>query len=142
MTFYKELEKIFPYLKSIRKLKGYLSIDIEISQNWKIPKKFTIEGKVVEQENSQPNMRLISFVSGFNDDEVSKTINNLKSIIDYNKELEEKEILFVNKVEELKRIFEKQNLDKLQNLKFDIKEFNLNLENDEQTEKSDGVVTE
>ena len=142
MTFYKELEKIFPYLKSIRKLKGYLSVDIEISQNWKIPKKFTIEGKVVEQENSQPNMRLISFVTDFSDDEVSKTINNIKSIIDYNKELEEKEILFVNKVEELKRIFEKQNLDKLQNLKFDIKEFNLNLENDEQTEKSDGVVTE
>lgn len=142
MTFYKELEKIFPYLKSIRKLKSYLSVDVEISQNWKIPKKFTIEGKVVEQENSQPNMRLISFVTDFSDDEVSKTINNIKSIIEYNKELEEKEILFVNKVEELKRIFEKQNLDKLQNLKFDIKEFNLNLENDEQTKKSDGVVTE
>ncbi len=89
MTFFKELEKIFPYLKSIRKLKGYLSIDVEISQNWKIPKKFTIEGKVVEQENSQPNMRLISFVSEFDEKELSTTVNNIKSIIDYNKELEE-----------------------------------------------------
>ena len=108
MTFFKELEKIFPYLKSIRKLKGYLSIDVEISQNWKIPKKFTIEGKVVEQENPQPNMRLISFVSEFDEKELSTTVNNIKSIIDYNKELEEKEVLFVNKVEELKKIFEKQ----------------------------------
>jgi len=123
MTFYKELEKVFPYMKSIRKLKGYLSIDVEISQNWKIPKKFTIEGKVVEQE-------------------VSKTINNIKSIIDYNKELEEKEVLFINKVEELKKIFEKQNLDKLQTLKFDIKEFNLTVEDEDQTGKPDGVVTE
>lgn len=142
MTFYKELEKVFPYMKSIRKLKGYLSIDVEISQNWKIPKKFTIEGKVVEQENPQPNMRLISFVSDFNEQEVSKTINNIKSIIDYNKELEEKEVLFINKVEELKRIFEKQNLDKLQTLKFDIKEFNLTVEDEDQTGKPDGVVTE
>ena len=142
MTFFKELEKIFPYLKSIRKLKGYLSIDVEISQNWKIPKKFTIEGKVVEQENSQPNMRLISFVSEFDEKELSTTVNNIKSIIDYNKELEEKEVLFVNKVEELKKIFEKQNLDKLQTLKFDIKEFNLKLEDEEQTGKPDGVVTE
>jgi hypothetical protein len=142
MTFFKELEKIFPYLKSIRKLKGYLSIDVEISQNWKIPKKFTIEGKVVEQENSQPNMRLISFVSEFDEKELSTTVNNIKSIIDYNKELEEKEVLFVNKVEELKKIFEKQNLDKLQTLKFDIKEFNLKLEDEDQTGKPDGVVTE
>ena len=142
MTFFKELEKIFPYLKSIRKLKGYLSIDVEISQNWKIPKKFTIESKVVEQENPQPNMRLISFVSEFDEKELSTTVNNIKSIIDYNKELEEKEVLFVNKVEELKKIFEKQNLDKLQTLKFDIKEFNLKLEDEDQTGKPDGVVTE
>jgi len=142
MTFFKELEKIFPYLKSIRKLKGYLSIDVEISQNWKIPKKFTIESKVVEQENSQPNMRLISFVSEFNEKELSITVNNIKSIIDYNRELEEKEVLFVNKVEELKKIFEKQDLNKLQSLKFDIKEFNLQLEDEDETGKPDGVVAE
>ena len=142
MTFFKELEKIFPYLKSIRKLKGYLSIDVEISQNLKIPKKFTIDGKVVEQENSQPNMRLISFVSEFNEKELSITVNNIKSIIDYNRELEEKEVLFVNKVEELKKIFEKQDLNKLQSLKFDIKEFNLQLEDEDETGKPDGVVAE
>jgi hypothetical protein len=142
MTFYKEIEKIFPYMKSIRKLKGYLSIDIEIPNGWKIPKKFTTEGKVVEQENSQPNMRLISFVSDFKDVDVSNTITNIKSIIDYNKELEDKEVLFINKVEELKKIFEKQNLDKLQTLKFDIKEFNLQLEDEDQTGKQNDVVTE
>ena len=142
MTFYKELEKIFPYLKSIRKLKTYMSIDIEIPQNWKIPKKFTIDGKVVEQEKPQPNMRLISFVSDFNEEDVTTTINNIKSIIDYNKELEEKEVLFINKVEELKKIFEKQNLDKLHTLKFDIKEFNLKVEDEDQTGKPDGVVVE
>lgn len=142
MTFYKQIEKIFPYLKSVRKLKTYLSFDIEIPATWKIPKKYIIQDKVVEQEKAQQNMRLFSFVSEFNEDDVSTTIGNIKSIIEYNKELEEKELLFINKVEELKKIFEKQNLDKLQTLKFDIKEFNLTIEDEEQTGKPDGVVTE
>jgi hypothetical protein len=142
MTFFKQIEKIFPYLKSVRKLKNYLSFDIEIPQTWKIPKKFVIQDKVVEQEKAQPNMRLFSFVSDFNEDEVTTTISNIKAIIEYNKELEEKEVLFVNKVEELKKIFEKQNLDKLQTLKFDIKEFNLGIEDEDETGKPDGVVAE
>jgi hypothetical protein len=138
MTFYNEIEKIFPYLKSIRKLKSYLSFDIELPNNWKIPKKFTIEGKVVEQEKSNPGTKLISFVSEFNEDEITITTNNIRSIIDYNKELEEKEVLFVNKVEELKRIFEKQNLNKLQQLTFDIKEYNLtqNIDDEEQRDET------
>jgi hypothetical protein len=53
MTFYKQIEKIFPYLKSVRKLKTYLSFDIEIPSSWKIPKKFIIQDKVVEQEKAQ-----------------------------------------------------------------------------------------
>ena len=53
-----------------------------------------------------------------------------------------KEVLFINKVEELKKIFEKQNLDKLQTLKFDIKEFNLTIEDEDQEGRHEGVVTE
>jgi hypothetical protein len=140
MTFYKEVEKIFPYLKSIRKLKTYLSFDVELPNAWKIPKKFIIEGKVVEQEKSNPGTKLISFVSDFNEDEITLTTNNIRSIINYNKELEEKEVLFVNKVEELKRIFEKQNLDKLQNLTFDIKEYKLAQEIDDEEQRDEDPV--
>ena len=52
--------------------------------------------------------------------------------------MEEKEVLFVNKVEELKRIFEKQNLNKLQQLTFDIKEYNLtqNIDDEEQRDET------
>ena len=44
--------------------------------------------------------------------------------------MEEKELLFANKVKELKEIFEKQNLDNLQKLEFDIKEYNLSIDED------------
>jgi hypothetical protein len=140
MTFYKEIEKIFPYLKSIRKLKTYLSFDVELPISWKIPKKYAAEGKVVEQEKSNPGTKLYSFVSEFNEDEINTTTNNIKAIIDYNKELEEKEVLFVNKVEELKRIFEKQNLDKLQKLTFDIKEYNLGQEIEDEEKRDEDPV--
>lgn len=141
MTFYKEIEPLFPYLKSIRKLKTYLSFDIEIPASWKIPKKFTIEGKVVEQEKTTTELRLLSFISDFNEDETNLTISNIKGLVEYNKEIEQKQVLFVNKVEELKKIFEKQDLDKLQSLKFEINQFNLDIE-DERERNSDEVVIE
>jgi hypothetical protein len=141
MTFYKEVELIFPYLKSIRKLKTYLSFDVEIPTGWKIPKKYIIEGKVVEQEKNSNDVRLISFVSDFNEEETNLTISNIKGIIEYNKEIEQKQLLFANKVEELKKIFEKQDLDKLQTLKFELNQFNLDI-GDEEQRNSDEVVTE
>lgn len=141
MTFYKETELVFPYLKSIRKLKTYLSFDIEIPTTWKIPKKYVIDGKVVEQEKPTTDFRLISFVSDFNEEDTNLTISNIKGIIEYNKEIEQKQLLFANKVEELKQIFERQDLDKLQTLKFEINQFKLNIE-DEGERNSDEVVNE
>ena len=84
MSLFSEFSTLFPYLQSVRKLKNYLSFDVEISTTWKIPKKFVIEGKVVEQEKPTTDLRLISFVSDFNEDETNLTISNIKGIIEYN----------------------------------------------------------
>ena len=143
MSFYKEIEKIIPYMKSIRKLKTYLSFDIEFTSHWKILKKYAQEGKVVEQEATSKEVRLISFVSSTEEIDTSQTISNIVSIIEYNKELEEKERLFQNKVNELKQIFDKQGLDKLQSLKFELREFKLNGDDDDEEQRNpDPVVTE
>ena len=122
MNFYKDLQKIFPYLKSVRKLKTYLAFDVEFSDKWKIPKKFVDEETLLENESTETGKRFFSFVSTFNEEEVEKIFNNLRNIIKYNKEREEKDKLFQTKVNELKSIFEKQNLDNLQALKFEISE--------------------
>jgi hypothetical protein len=140
MSFYTEIEKIVPYMKSIRKLKTYLCFDIEFPTHWKILKKYAPDGKVMEQENNGEN-RLLSFVSEIGQEEISKIIQNIRHIIDYNKELEEKERLFQNKVNELKQIFDKQGLDKLQSLKFELREFNLG-DDDEEQRNTDPVVAE
>lgn len=139
MTFFKEIELIYPYLKSIRKLKEYLSFDVQFPVKWKIPKKFTIEGKFVTQEKQIEGTNLVSFIAELNESEVNKTVDNIKSIVEFNKEIEQKEKLFSNKVEELKKIFEAQDIGKLQTLKFEINEFNLDIKDEGQTE-SDKLV--
>jgi len=139
MTFFKEIELIYPYLKSIRKLKEYLSFDVQFPVKWKIPKKFTIEGKFVTQEKQTEGTNLVSFIAELNESEVNKTVENIKSIVEFNKEIEQKERLFSNKVEELKKIFEAQDIGKLQTLKFEINEFNLDIKDEGQTE-SDKLV--
>lgn len=120
MAIYKDLEGLFEYLLSIRKLKTYLSFDLELPNHWKIPKRFAKEDKVVEINSKNENTRGFSFVSSFNEDELEETLNSIRNIISYNKEIELKEELLKQKIVELKRIFETKDLDHLKSLKFDV----------------------
>jgi uncharacterized protein (DUF2344 family) len=117
---YNELKDIFEYLVSVRKLKNYLTVDIEFPNHWKIPKKYVQEDKIIENKKVNENKRFFSFVSEFNEDVLNKTVENIKNIIAYNKEIEMKESLLKQKIDELKKIFEKEKLESLQLLKFDI----------------------
>ena len=108
MSLFKEFTILFPYLQSVRKLKTYLSFDIEFPDNWKLPKKYVNEEKVVENDKSKQGFRFFSFVSEFDEKSVDEIISNIKNIIAYNKEREEKEKLFQVKVDELKKMFEKE----------------------------------
>lgn len=119
---YNELKDIFQYLISVRKLKQYLTIDIEFPEHWKIPKRFVQEDKIVENDRVNDSYRFFSFVSEFNEKQLNNTVDNIKNIVAYNKEIEMKERLLKQKIDELKKVFESENLDKLQSLKFDILE--------------------
>ena len=123
---YNEFKDIFNYLVSIRKLKTYLSIDIEFPITWKIPKRFVDEDKIMENQKVNEDKRFFSFVSEFNQINLDKTVQNIKNIISYNKEIEMKERLLKQKIDELKRIFESENLEHLQTLKFELLDEKLN----------------
>jgi hypothetical protein len=132
MSLYKEFSTLFPYLQSVRKIKTYLSFDISFPNTWKLPKKFVNEEKVMEQTSSIPNERLFSFVCEITENDIETISSNIQSIIKYNLDREEKEKLFETKVNELKMIFEKQNLSNLKNLEFDIKTGKIELIDDEE----------
>ena len=140
---YNELKDIFEYLVSVRKLKNYLTVDIEFPNHWKIPKRYVQEDKIIENQKVNENKRFFSFVSEFDENVLNKTVENIKNIIAYNKEIEMKESLLKQKIDELKKIFEKENLESLQLLKFDI--FEEKLEDGEEiidTRRTSGGLVE
>ena len=92
MNLYQQLEEIFPYLISIRKLENFLSFDIEFSKTWKLPKKYVDEKMVMEQSSSKEESRMFSFATEFTEDKINLLFENLKNIIKYNIEREEKEL--------------------------------------------------
>jgi hypothetical protein len=123
---YNEFKDIFQFLISVRKLKTYISIDVEFPLTWKIPKRFVQEDKIIENQKVNDNARFFSFVSEFNEIILNQKVENIKNIISYNKEIEMKERLLKQKIDELKRIFESEDLEHLQTLKFELLEEKLN----------------
>lgn len=117
---YKELSDIFPYLISIRKLENYVSLDIEFPSTWKLPKKYVNPETTVEQPATKEGVRCFSFATQFDETQIIQIFQNVKGIISWNREREMKEKLLQDKVNELKTFFEKNSLDSLQNLQFNI----------------------
>jgi hypothetical protein len=132
MSLYKEFSTLFPYLQSVRKIKNYLTFDVSLPKEWRLPKKYVDESKVVEQQSQIANERLFSFVCEIEEETIELLTTNIQSIIKYNLDREEKERLFQTKVDELKHIFEKTNLNNLKNLQFDIKNNKVKLHDDEE----------
>ena len=93
MNLYKELINIFPYLVSIRKLESYVSIDIEFPKSWKYPKKYVDEKTIIEQKSQKEEFRFFSFATAFDETSLNVLFTNIKGIVKYNKEREEKEFL-------------------------------------------------
>jgi hypothetical protein len=142
MSLYKEFSALLPYLQSVRKLESYLSFDVSFPTTWKLPKKFVDEDNVMEHTRKTSGERFFSFVSEINEESVERMSQNLKNIIKYNHDREEKERLFQNKVEELKTIFEKENLNNLKNLNFELKTGKIELVDEEESIERVGVTGE
>jgi hypothetical protein len=142
MSFYKEIIPFVEYIHSIRKLESYLSFDMKFNTKWSIPKSIVDEGQVIGFEVEDPNLKGVTFVCPIGEKEVSSTIVKIGKIIKLNKERELKERLFKQTVEQLKQTFEKNDLDKLQNLYFDFEideELNTDLESEmELDDEQDG----
>jgi hypothetical protein len=146
MDLYKQINDIFPFLISIRKLETFVSIDIEIPETWKLIKKYVDEKTVVEQKTNKVGFRCFSFAAEFTESSLEQLFKNINGVIKYNKDKEEKERLFELKVNELKSFFEQKTLNDLKDLQFNIKqELTIKLEDDEEETgegENDRLVTE
>jgi hypothetical protein len=123
----KIIENLKPYFIGLRLVEKYYIVEIQIKNSWVIPNKGNIE-----HEKTKEGGVLFYSENGFDD-----MITFIESeIIKPNLELEEKERLLTSKVEELKRVFESNSLDKLQTLRFstDGDVLKLNMSKNESTE--------
>ena len=145
MIYYNFINKNKNYLKSVRFIKDHVSFDMIFPKRWEIKKEYKDKVDMIENESSDSESKIISFVSEVVEDKINIIENITTEIIKYNIEIEEKEKLFRYKVQELKEIFSKQKLDNLKNLKFDVDEISSLLNttdenNDEGDRKRDGEV--
>lgn len=142
-TYYNFLSKIEPYLKTVRKLKTHVSYDLSFSDTWLMPKNNTKDIEIVKTGTENGKV-LLSFVCEIKSESVNKVEELIDHIIKTNKEREEKDKLFRSKVQELKSIFDKQNLEDLKSLKFDVDEIssiiNGNGEEDNESGDREGVA--
>ena len=136
---YKELTEIFPYLISIRKLENYLSLDIEFPSTWKLPKKFVNPETTVEQPATKTDVRCFSFAVEFDETKIIQIFQNVKGIISWNREREMKDQLLQDKVNELKTFFDKNSLDSLKHLQFNIQNNLGKLELEDETKDTELV---
>ena len=140
MSFYKELVTFVQYIHSMRKLETYLSFDMAFPTKWSLPKSIIDEGQVIAFNLEDQNLKGVSFVSQINENDVSVILTKIGKIIKLNKERELKEQLFKQTIDQLKQTFEKNDLDKLQNLYFDFETDTPNLELNEQNGQESAII--
>ena len=133
MIFYEFINKTNKYLRSVRILKNYVSFDMLFPESWVMLKKNPENIEVLVNETNDGV--ITSFVCEMKKEVIEVLENTLDQIVKTNIEREEKERLFKTKVNELKNIFEKEKLDSLKSLKFDMEDFTKFIENG--TERKD-----
>ncbi len=122
MLFHPFIEKTNKYLKSVRILKNYVSFDMIFPNSWIMLKNAPENIEILQNENNE-GIIVTSFVCQNKKEFIDILERTLDNVIKTNIEKEEKERLFKSKVKELQNIFEKEKLDNLKSLKFDIEEF-------------------
>jgi len=142
MIYSQFINKTSKYLKSVRVLKNYVSLDMSFPTNW-VMLKNTPEGIEFLQNETQDGKFVSSFVCENKKEFLDIVEETLDFIIKTNIEREEKEKLFKSKVQELKSIFESENLDSLKGLKFDMEELtNLMSNEPEDIDRRDAKTSE
>ena len=130
------IRKLRPYFFSLREIDNNVSLDIKLPLSWRyedIIKPYrTLKTKIQDKNDKYSLLSLISYST---QEGYDIAVACALDIITQNKEEEEKQRLFQQKVKELQELFKKESLDKL-------KDINL-LNNYEQEDKTSiGLVNE
>lgn len=139
MIYSQFVSKTSKYLNSVRILQTYITFDMIFPASWVMLKKLP-EGVEILQNNDKEGKLITSFVCENKLSLIDSIEVSIDKIVKTNIEREEKERLFKLKVQELKSIFETENLENLKGLKFDVEELTNLLRNEPEEDNTE--VTE
>lgn len=113
MNIQKRIDSLQPYVAQIRFVNGMTVVDVFFKEGWKVP-----TSKVVEAAKGEDDDRYYMFYSEREDVTLDDILDYIEQVININIEREKKYELLKVKTEELKELFKKNSLSKLQNMKF------------------------
>ena len=133
---FESIKSLRPYFHSLREIESNVSLDIKLPLNWAyedITKPYRSIKFKIQDKNEK--FTLVSLISHATQDGYDVVFACASEIIKVNKEEEEKQKLFQQKVKELQELFKKESLDKL-------KDINLLNKNGQENETSIRMVDE
>lgn len=133
---FESIKSIRPHFHSLREIEGNVSLDIKLPLNWRYEEIIKPYRSVkIKVQDKNEKFTLLSLVSSATLEGYNVIFACSQEIINVNKEEEEKEKLFQQKVKELQEFFKKESLNTLKDISF-IKE------DEPETETSIGLVNE
>lgn len=133
---FENIKSLRPFFHSLREVQGDVSLDIKLPLSWKYEEVIKPYRSIsVKVQDKNEKFTLISLVAKATQDGYDVVFACTNEIVQINKEEEEKQRLFQEKVKELQELFKKESLDKL-------KDINLLNKYGQEITASEGVVGE
>jgi len=114
---FETIKSLKPNFFSLREIDNNVSLDIKLPLNWKydviVAPYRSVKTKVQDKNDK---FSLLSLISNANQEGYDVVISCANEIITINKEEEEKQRLFQQKVKELQELFQKESLSKLKDI--------------------------
>jgi hypothetical protein len=114
---FESIKSLRPYFHSLREIENNVSLDIKLPLTWKyeeISKPYRSLKMKIQDKNEK--FTLLSLISNATTEGYEVAFACALEIININKEEEEKQTLFQQKVKELQELFKKESLDKLKDI--------------------------
>lgn len=113
---YQLISSLRPYFFSLREIENTISLDLKLPTNWmyeNITVQFNIDFKI---QDTKSKIVLISFITNNDEDNYDNLFNCAFQIIEFNKEIEEKQKLLQEKIFELQELFKTSSIQELRDL--------------------------
>lgn len=113
MSLQERLKNLRPYVVGLRFVKEMPVVDVNIKDGWEI-----LDSDKISINKSEKVKNYLMFYSEDPNTDIDYVLDFVESIIEHNKEIEAKDILFKTYVDMLKDIFKINSYEKLKKLEF------------------------